>query len=180
MIKNEYQLMITKSWIEKFHQAIMSLYQNEEKRSKDPEGWQLLIDSYYAHIKNLHTEITEYKNLKNHNPDNSLVLQSLNLNIDEIGEILIKVRIAKKITEKELAALTQLTEEQIKEYEKQDYQNASFDTVIEVADALGIKLQHCIVVSEMNEFLENQLLEVRQAEKIDTEFKLALGLMDCI
>jgi hypothetical protein len=63
MIKNDYQLTITKSWIEKFHQAIMSLYQNEEKRRKDPEGWQLLIDSYYAHIKNLHTEIAESSKL---------------------------------------------------------------------------------------------------------------------
>ncbi|GAA6620641.1 helix-turn-helix domain-containing protein [Scytonema sp. NUACC26] len=179
MIKNEYQLMVTKSWIEKFHQAIMNLYQNEEKRRKDPDGWQLLIDSYYAHIKNLHTEIAEYKNLKNHNPENSLVLQNVNLNVDEIGEILIKVRLAKKITEKELAALTQLTEEHIKEYEKHDYQNASFDTVIEVADALGVKLQHCIVVAEINEFLESQLMEVRETEKIEAEFQSAIGLMDC-
>lgn len=85
------------------------------------------------------------------------MLQNVNLRIDEIGEILVKVRIAQKITEKEIAALTQLTEEEIKEYEKKDYQNASFDTVIEVAEALGIKLQHCIVVSEINDFLSGEL-----------------------
>ncbi|WP_238360702.1 hypothetical protein [Iningainema tapete] len=109
MIKNEHELMVTKSWVEKFQQAIISLHQNEEKRRNDPEWWHLLIDSYYAHIKNLQSEIGEYESFKNHNPVNTLVLQNVNIKIDEIGEILVKVRIAQKITEKEIAALTRLT-----------------------------------------------------------------------
>lgn len=109
MIKNEHELMVTKSWVEKFQQAIISLHQNEEKRRNAPEGWHLLIDSYYAHIKNLQSEIGEYDLLKNHQPEHPLVLQNVNIRIDEIGEILVKVRIAQKITEKEIAALTRLT-----------------------------------------------------------------------
>ncbi|MEC4814228.1 MAG: helix-turn-helix transcriptional regulator [Scytonema sp. PMC 1069.18] len=179
MIKNEHQLMVTKSWIEKFHQAITSLYQNEEEKQKDLEGWQGLIDSYYAQINNLQSEITEYEYLKNHNPENSLVLSTPNLGIDEIGEVLIKVRIAKKLTEKDLAEVTQLSEEQIKEYEQDDYHYANFETVIEVADALGIKLQHCVVVSEMNEFLDNHLMEVGQPENMDDEIDAAFNLIDC-
>lgn len=179
MIKNDYQLMVTKSWIEKFHQAIMGLYQNEQQRQNDPEGWQLLVDSYHAHINNLQSEIAEYDYLKNHNPENSLVLSNVNMNIDDIGEALIKVRIAKKITEKELATLVQLTEDEIKEYEKEEYQNASFETVIEVADVLGIKLQHCIVVSEIDEFLDNQLMEIRQSENVDAKVTAAFNLIDC-
>ncbi len=171
MIKNDHQLMITMSWVEKFQQAIISLYQNEEKRLLDPEGWQLLIDSYFAHIKNLRAEIAEYELLKNHNPGTPLVLQTVNLSLDNIGEILIKVRIAKKITEKELAALIGLTEEQVRKYEKKDYQNASFDRVIEVADALGIKLQHCIVISDINDFLNAQLMEVRQSGSVDAQIQ---------
>ena len=171
MIKNEHQLIVTQSWVEKFQQAIITLYQNEEKRLLDPEGWELLIDSYFAHIKNLRSEIAEYESFKNHNPESPLILQTVNLSLDDIGEILIKVRIAKKITEKELAALTRLTEEQIIKYENKDYQNASFDTVIEVANALGIKLQHCIVISDINDFLNGQLMEVRQSENVDAEIK---------
>jgi len=171
MIKNEHQLMVTMSWVEKFQQAINSLYQNEEKRLLDLEGWQLLIDSYFAHIKNLRSEIAEYKSLKNHNTETPLVLQTVNLNIDDIGEIIIKVRIAKKITEKELAALVGLTEEQVRKYENKDYQNASFDTVIAVADALGIKLQHCIVISDINDFLKEQLIEVRQSGSVDAKIQ---------
>lgn len=173
MIKSEHELIVTKSWVEKFQQAIISLHQNEEKRRTDPEGWRLLIDSYYAHIKNLQSEIGEYELLLNHNPIHPLVLQNVNIRLDEIGEILVKARIAQKITEKEIAALTQLTEEQIKEYEKKDYQNASFDTVIEVAEALGIKLQHCIVVSEINDFLRGELTKVRHPDNVDAEIKVA-------
>ncbi len=100
-----------------------------------------------------------------------VVREIVNLSLDDIGEILIKVRIAKKITEKELAALTRLTEEQIIKYENKDYQNASFDTVRQVANALGIKLQHCIVISDINDFLNGQLMEVRQSENVDAEIK---------
>ncbi len=161
MIKNEHQLAVSKSWVEKFQQAILNLHQNEEKRFNDPEDWQLQIDSYYAHVKNLQEEIVEYESLKEHNPEKPLVLQNVNLSVDEIGEILVKVRIAKKITEQELAEVTGLTEAEIKDYEKEDYQNATFDNVIEVAEALGVKLQHCIVVSEISDFVNQEIEEVR-------------------
>lgn len=95
------------------------------------------------------------------------VLSTKNVRLDDISDILIKVTIAKKITDKELAILTNVTEEQIKEYEKKDYQNASFDTVLEVADALGIKLQHCTVISEINDFMGEEIMKVRQTQHVD-------------
>lgn len=167
MIKNERQYQITKSWVNKFQEAIISLHQNEIKKQTDPEGWQLIIDSYFAQIRNLLNEIVEYENLVGHNPETPLVLSTNNARLDDIGDILIKVRIAKKITEKELAILTNVTEDQIKGYEKKNYQNATFDTVIEVADALGVKLQHCTVVSEINDFMGEEIMKVRQAQHVD-------------
>lgn len=163
MIKNEHQYQVTKSWIEKFQQAIISLYQNEEKKRNNPDSWKLTIDSYFAQIKNLLNEISEYEYLVNHNVDEPLFLANSNIAISEIGEILIKARIAKKITEKELAILTKSTEEQIKEYEQKDYQDASFDTVTEVAEALGIKFQHCLVVAQTNDSVNDELIKMRQA-----------------
>lgn len=177
MIKNERQYQITKSWVNKFQEAIISLHQNESKKQTDPEGWQLIIDSYFAQIRNLRGEIVEYENLVSHNPETPLVLSTNNARLDDIGDILIKVRIAKKITEKELAILTNVTEEQIKEYEKNDYQNASFDTVLEVADVLGVKLQHCTVVSEINDFMDEKITKVRQAQHIDNS-RIAASRVD--
>jgi len=162
MIKNSHQLMVTKSWINKFQQAIVSLHGNEDKKQKYPEEWQIIIDSYYGQLKILQAEIAEYEYLLDHNPEKRLVLSATNVSLDEIGEVLIKVRIANKVTEKELAALTQLTEKQIKEYENKDYQNAKFEEILEVADALGIKFHHCIMASEINGFMSNKILELRQ------------------
>lgn len=61
--------------------------------------------------------------------------------IDYLPDILIKARIAAKLSEKELGALCGLTEEQIKRYEKDDYQSASYLNVRGVIFALNIKIQ---------------------------------------
>ncbi len=168
MIKNEHQYHVTKSWVDKFQQAIISLHQNESKKQKDPEGCQLIIDSYFAQIKSLLNEIVEYENLVSHNPETPLIISTSNVRLDDISDILIKVRIAKNITEKELAIIINVTEENIRSYEKNNYQNASFDTVIEVADALGIKLQHCTIVSEINNLVGEEIMKVRQAQHADS------------
>jgi hypothetical protein len=166
MIKNEHEYQVTKSWVEKFQQAIISLHQNEEKKNKDPEGHQLIIGSYFAHIRNLLDEIAEYESLVDHKPEDTLVLQVSNIRVSQIGDILVKARIAKKITIQELAILTKRTEEQLKEYEQKDYQNASFDTVTEVAEALGVKFQHCTVISEINDFLGKELTNLRATHQL--------------
>ena len=171
MIKDEHEYQVTKSWISKFQQAIITLGKNEEKKSKDPEGWQLQIDSYFAHIKHLLNELVEYESLINHSPETSLFLQNNNVNLDEIGDTLIKVRIAKKISQKELARLANLTEDEVVDYEKKEYQNASFGTMIEVAEALGIKFQQYTVVSQINESLGKELLQLRESEKCGEKIK---------
>ncbi|BAZ16570.1 hypothetical protein NIES4071_84470 [Calothrix sp. NIES-4071] len=56
-------------------------------------------------------------------------------------DILIKARIAAKLSEKELGALCGCTEEQIKRYEKDDYQSASYLDFKRVIFALNIKIQ---------------------------------------
>jgi DNA-binding XRE family transcriptional regulator len=163
MIKDDHEYQVTKSWISKFQQAIITLGQNEEKKSKDPEGWQLQIDSYFAHIKHLLNELVEYESLINHSPETSLFVQNNNVNLDEIGDTLIKVRIAKKISQKELARLANLTEDEVVDYETKDYKNASFGTMIEVAEALGIKFQQYTIVSQINDSLSKELLQIRQS-----------------
>lgn len=69
MIKNERRYQITKSGINKFQEGIINLHQNESKKQKDPGGWQLIIDSYFAQIRNLLNEIVEDENLVNNNPE---------------------------------------------------------------------------------------------------------------
>ncbi len=61
--------------------------------------------------------------------------------IDYLPQILIKARMAAKLSQKELADLTGLTEEKIKRYEDNDYEDASFLDVRFVIDALEIQVQ---------------------------------------
>jgi Helix-turn-helix len=171
MIKDEQQYQVTKSWVEKFQQAIISLHLNEEKKQNDPEGWKLIIDSYFAQIKNLLDEIAEYDSLVDHKPEERLVLPASNIRLSQVGSILVKVRIAKKISHSELAALTKITTEQIKKYENNDYQNANFYDVIEVAEALGIKLQNCSVESKIDDFIAEEIMKLRQAQHAGKSIK---------
>ncbi len=138
--------------------------------SGDTDGWQLLQDSYQSQMEALQSEIAEYEALKAHDREQPLVLQTSDLTIDKaIVQILIEARIAAKISPKELAELTVISEYTIKEYEDRNYQNSSFLDVIEVAEALEIKLQSGVFVSDIDDFIESKLAKVRnQHSRITT------------
>jgi hypothetical protein len=171
MIKNNKQLEYSKEWAEKFAEANRKLQANEEKRQKDPEGWQLLQDSNNALRQKLLNEITEYEMLIVHNPNEPLTMQVECMN--KISDLLIKARIAFKITQKELAVLCARTEQQIKSFEEQDYQNASFLDFLAVSDALGIKAQDGKFFARMEEFYQDHLMAMREAEKMELSLREA-------
>jgi hypothetical protein len=62
-------------------------------------------------------------------------------------------------------------EDKIQSYEEKRYHNASFGAVIEVSDALGVKLQHCTVMSEISDFLGKELAKIRQPQHIDADLQ---------
>lgn len=161
MIKNEHQYRVTQDWAEKFERSIASLLQNEEKKKNDPDGWQLLQDSYQSQLNTLRQEIAEYESIITHNPKDLVTL--IITDLDELSDILIKARIALRISQKELAALSGLTESQIKSYEDKDYQNASFVDAISVSNALGIKIQKGNCVAALSDFYQERLAEIREA-----------------
>ncbi len=164
MIKNELEYSVTNSWVDKFERAIASLHQNEDKRKKDPDGWQLLQDSYQSRLDTLREEMAEYETLKAHDPSKPIVLKIDDIN--KLSDLLIKARIAFKISQKELAALCDRTEEQIKAYEDKDYQNASYLDFLAVIDALGINIKEGVFFAELYDFYKDRLAAIRQAEHL--------------
>ena len=138
MIKNDKQLKYSKEWVEKFEKTNRKLFLNEQKRLKDPEGWQLMQDSNNSLRSSLVDEIEEYEALIAHNEDEPIVLQVESMN--KLSDLLIKARIAFKITQQELAALCDFTTEQIQLFEDKDYQNASYLDFLAVANALGVEI----------------------------------------
>lgn len=77
-----------------------------------------------SHLDVLKAEVVEYETLINRSDRPTLILKLSD--IQSLSQIPIKARIAAKLTQKELAELAGLTEQQIKDYEERDYQTASF------------------------------------------------------
>jgi transcriptional regulator with XRE-family HTH domain len=87
----------------------------------------------------LQAEISEYDRLTSHDSHTPIMLTLKD--IDYLPQILIKARMAAKLSQKELADLAGITEEKIKRYEDNNYENASFLDVRFVIDALEIPVQ---------------------------------------
>ncbi|NER37517.1 MAG: hypothetical protein F6J93_26740 [Oscillatoria sp. SIO1A7] len=168
MIKDDRQYDITKMWAEKFERGRLSLRANEEKKKKDPDGWQLIQDSYECQRNTLQAEMAEYEALVKHDPSKPLVIKNPE-NILEISDVLIKARIGLKITQKELAAICDRTEAEIASYEEKDYQNASFVDAIAVSTVLGIKLKEGVYVAEIDDFWGKCLEAVRKGDASEQE-----------
>jgi len=167
MIKSSHEYSITKSWVDRFTQALVILRQNEEKKLKDPDGWQLLQDSYHCRIRRLREEMAEYEMLLAQDCDRPISLSITE--IQDISDAMIKARIALKLSQKELGMICGRTEEQIKQYEAKDYQNASFVDVLAVSYALGIEFRYGMLMASLDDYYKKKLDEIRNAEKIEME-----------
>ncbi len=98
------------------------------------------------------------------------------LEIDDINylsHLVIKARIALKITQKELAILSDLTEEQIQDFEHKNYHNASFLDFLAVSNALGIKIINGKFVAQLSDFYKQELIDIRSSANLDNDMKAA-------
>lgn len=139
MIKSELEYQVSLEWVEKFKKSIAAMEKDEVAKTKDPQRWELNRSALQSHLDKLKAEIAEYENLTSHDSHTPIVL-TLN-DIYYLPQLLIKARMAAKLSQKELADLAGLTEAQIKNYEDKDYEDASFMDVMGVFFALDIKVQ---------------------------------------
>ncbi|NER37519.1 MAG: hypothetical protein F6J93_26750 [Oscillatoria sp. SIO1A7] len=169
MIKNDRQYEITRMWAEKFERGRLSLRANEEKKKKDPDGWQMIQDSYECQRNTLLAEMAEYEALVKHEPSEPVALTIDQFN--QLSDLLIKGRIGLKISQKELAELAGLTEEQIQLYEDKNYADASFLDFMTVSTILGIKLKEGVYVAEIDDYCKQCLGAIREGEASEKEEK---------
>lgn len=141
MIKDEKQYKFTQELAREFEASIAALERDEVRKKNDCDGWELIRSSLKCHLDKLKSEIAEYEMLTSHDRHTPIVL-TLN-DIDYLAQILIKTRMAAKLSQKQLADLAGLTEEQIKRYEDNDYEDASFLDVRFVINALEIEIKKC-------------------------------------
>jgi len=171
MIKNDKQLAYSKEWTLKFAEANRLLRANKEKRLKDPNGWQSIQDSNDALRQKLVDEIVEYEALVAHDPASELVLEISDMNY--LPDLVIKARIAFKLTQQELAVLSDHTFEQIKAFESQNYHNASFLDFLAVSNALGVKIINGKFVAQLDDFYKQELMNVRREANLDSDMRVA-------
>jgi hypothetical protein len=172
MIKNELEYNVTKNWAEGMGRAITMLEQDDHKKKNQPDVWQIHYDGVTSQREDLQEQIAEYEALIAHNPKEPITLQVEYMN--KISQLLIKARIAFKITQKELAALCDRTEEQIQSFEDKDYQNASFLDFLAVRDALGVEIINDKFIAKMDDFYLEHLAAMRQTENLKEEVKAGL------
>ncbi|MFA7337051.1 MAG: helix-turn-helix transcriptional regulator [Candidatus Obscuribacterales bacterium] len=131
MIKNDRQYQVTCKNLADFRASLLLL---EERGAVDTPKW--LYDEQLKTVKGeiarLVKLVEEFENLK----VGKVKLPALSSAVQNVPDLLIKYRIAKHLTQRELAQLLGLHEQQIQKYESTNYGAASLDTICRIADVL--------------------------------------------
>jgi HTH-type transcriptional regulator/antitoxin HigA len=94
-----------------------------------------VIDALRMQIEDLEREISEYENLKE-----GRLLSFGADDLDSLGELITKARIACGLTQAELGGLLGMTQQQVARYERDGWQKISLWRLAEAADALGLDM----------------------------------------
>jgi len=128
MIKNLKQYSITKKKCEEFRNSLSDL----EKRESPNLMEQIMKNAIVSQIETFEKELKEYDKLRENN------IRVLPTKIENLPVLLIKARIVQGMTQKELAIRCQLREQQIQRYEDEEYNTASFNRIMKIANCLSI------------------------------------------
>lgn len=168
MIKNDKQYTITKGKRNQFLESLELLKTSDDNSLFN----QIMIDSVGSQIETLNMELAEYEKLKNERP------KVISSRIENLPELLIKARIARNLSQKELAIKIGLKEQQIQRYEACNYQSASFEKLLLVASSMELDFEptRATFRQEMitiNGYEPNFLLEATQ--KLRQNRRLLVG-----
>ena len=147
MITNEKQFRSTLSLIERLRVGLAALDTNSDIHPLLVEAQRSALTNQ---IKELEEDASVYEALRTGQ------VRTFNApGLHDLPDILIKARIARGMSQKELADFLGLKEQQIQRYEAERYRSASLDRLMEVAGALNVQ------ISESAELLgDGQLGEV--------------------
>ncbi|HAG80498.1 MAG TPA: DNA-binding protein [Cyanobacteria bacterium UBA12227] len=148
MIKNQKQYQHSLDWLRRFEQSVAELDRNENLKA-EPLRWQLHRNSYQSQVDILKEEIAEYERLIN--CDNSQPIQIKVESLNKLPDVLIKARIAAKMSQKELADLLGIDQQRVEQYEDSDYQCASFVEILEVSAVLGVEFETAVMRVDFEE-----------------------------
>lgn len=129
MIKTDAQRVRTLVQIAGFRKALANT-----ERELSGKRAAVVRASYEGMIRQLDEEVREYNQLKT----GELVLAPVE-RLDQIAPFIAKIRIAKGVSQTELANRLGVSKQVISRYEESDYQTVAVARLQEILDAIGIK-----------------------------------------
>jgi len=140
MITNEVQYRLTKARLAQFEQAVANL--EGELVPPDRKRRELELSALRSQASDLDAEIREYEVLR------SGSLTSFEaLTLADLAGALVKARIAKGWTQRQLADELSVAEQQIQRYEATGYASASLARLCDVAEALGTEVREVVTLT---------------------------------
>jgi len=135
MIKNERQYKITRAKADEVRVAISELSTTPRPDGLSAEMRQLQLEALNGTLGDFEIELADYNALH----DATLIEAT---GIGEFPLALIRSRIARGLTQRELADRLGLAEQAIQRYEAGDYAGASFARLVEIAEALDLTIHY--------------------------------------
>ena len=136
MIKNERQFRVSNKRVREIRAVLASLEAKPINPDLHPQLRSLELAALSSQLVDIESEIEDFKTLIE-SPPETIEVESLH----ELPQSLIRARIARGLTHRELANRLGLKEQAVQRYEATDYISANFGRLIEVADALGVQVR---------------------------------------
>jgi HTH-type transcriptional regulator / antitoxin HigA len=139
MITNQRQYLNTRAQAERFREALAT----PDATGLHPKAAKAMRAGIQSQLDDLEAELAEYDSLRS-GKITKLEAES----IVGIGAALIKARIVRNLTQKELAERLALAEQQIQRYEATQYQGVAAERLQEVADALRLGVREVFTLEK--------------------------------
>lgn len=133
MIKSDRQLKITEQRAQSFDEAIKAHNANDVPAGVHPRAHKVALDALIGLRDELRQQIAEYRELVEAGPA-AVQINSL----ADIPRALIRARIARRVTQRQLAERLGVKPQQVQRWESESYENATYASIVEVAMALGL------------------------------------------
>ncbi|MGQ0623792.1 MAG: helix-turn-helix domain-containing protein [Sporichthyaceae bacterium] len=142
MITNEVQYRATKAHLATFEQAAANL-EAKATGGRTAKLAQLELDAVRAQAEDLRTELAEYDLLRS-----GQVTAFEAGSLAEVATLLVKARIARGWTQRDLGEALGVAEQQVQRYESNGYRSASLARICDVASALDVTITERAVLGK--------------------------------
>lgn len=132
MITNRRQYLVSQSQAERFREALAA----PDTNGLHPKAVRAMRAGLRSQLDDIEAELAEYDALSR-----GQVTELEAESITGIGQALVKARIVRNLTQKELAERLSLAEQQIQRYEATLYRGVAAERLQQVADALRLRVR---------------------------------------